>query len=87
MNEGIYRPLTDDERGKTVVAGCNQCKYKRAKGEWKQGFSHKYECSRCEQGTDIESDYCPWCGADMKNGTGDTDTNPITKLSRGTSQI
>ena len=38
----------------------------RPKGKWKQGFSHKYECSRCEQGTDIESDYCPWCGADMR---------------------
>lgn len=38
----------------------------RPKGKWKQGFSHKYVCSRCEQGTDIESDYCAWCGADMR---------------------
>ena len=38
----------------------------RQQGKWKQGFSHKYECSRCEQGTDIESDYCAWCGADMR---------------------
>ena len=39
----------------------------RPKGKWEKGMAHKYVCSRCEQGAGVKSDYCPWCGAEMKS--------------------
>lgn len=41
---------------------------KRLQGEWKLDSVGVY-CSECKKHHDYSSDFCPYCGADMKGGT------------------
>ena len=43
----------------------------RPKGRWVERFGvseYKYECSVCNMGSDLMTDFCPNCGADMRGG-------------------
>lgn len=40
------------------------------RNKW-EPFEFKYECSICHDGSDLESKYCPNCGANMDGGDGD----------------
>lgn len=43
----------------------------RPKGRWVERYGvseHKYECSLCHLGSDLMTDFCPNCGADMRGG-------------------
>lgn len=39
----------------------------RPKGEWKLDSVGPY-CSECKKHPDYSSDFCPFCGADMRGG-------------------
>ena len=40
----------------------------RKRGEWFDVFhwDWKYQCSCCRNGADLQTDFCPNCGADMR---------------------
>ena len=41
----------------------------RPKGRWLERYGvseYKYECSVCNMGSDLMTDFCPNCGADMR---------------------
>lgn len=31
-------------------------------------YSHAVQCDQCNRISEHKSDFCPWCGADMKGG-------------------
>jgi hypothetical protein len=46
----------------------------RPKGRWLERYGvseYKYECSVCNMGSDLMTDFCPNCGADMQGGEED----------------
>lgn len=44
----------------------------RKKGKWTGKWIQEetlYTCSECHRGCWVNSNYCPWCGADMRGDT------------------
>lgn len=45
--------------------GCDNCELDRPKGKWILDSIGCY-CSECKKHPDVTTDYCPFCGADMR---------------------
>ena len=39
--------------------------------EWEVDGECAFECSKCGMGTDVDYNFCPNCGADMRKGDSD----------------
>ena len=44
---------------------CGYANPRTEKGHWIDEGTNYY-CSECHRGCWVDSDYCPWCGADMR---------------------
>lgn len=51
------------------VTAINRLPSARKKGQWEDEETN-YLCSVCHRGCWVNSDFCPWCGSDMR-GDGD----------------
>jgi len=47
------------------VSAIQQLPSAQKRGHW-IGEETNYSCSECHRGCWINSNYCPWCGADMR---------------------
>ena len=45
--------------------GCDNCELDRPKGKWILDSIGCY-CSECKKHPDVTTDYCPFCGANMR---------------------
>ena len=65
--------LTENESlAKTVIEASELLRKQRPHGEWiyhTEWYSDgecAFECSRCGMGSDVDYNFCPQCGADMR---------------------
>ena len=73
FEHAMYRKICEAEIaiGKTQAADVAPVRHGRwiCRNKWKPS-EFKYECSICHDGSDLESKYCPNCGAKMDGGDG-----------------
>ena len=51
--------------GQEIREALNTVPSAQKKGHWIDEGTN-YLCSECHRGCWVDSDYCPWCGADMR---------------------
>ena len=51
--------------GEEIIGTLKKIPSAQKKGHWIDEGTNYY-CSECHRGCWVNSDYCPWCGADMR---------------------
>ena len=71
LKNGKFECLMNENRGINTLADVAPVRHGRwiCRNKWKPS-EFKYECSICHDGSDLESKYCPNCGAKMDGGDG-----------------
>ena len=58
-------PILDIKKIDEAMSMAIEALQDRPQGEWIDDETN-YTCSECYRGCWVNSDYCPWCGADMR---------------------
>ena len=73
----VFKATGDFEKVKTQVMTCDRhikilkgLPSAQKKGHWVDEGTN-YSCSECHRGCWVNSNYCPWCGAQMDGKDGD----------------
>ena len=79
MDDVIYRQdvlnlipqdISDFEEGSCLAYDVGRLPSAQKKGHWVDEGTN-YSCSECHRGCWVNSNYCPWCGAQMDGKDGD----------------